>query len=184
MKRFKGLVAAIVLALAPPLLGGTLSAAPPPNGGTIAIEPKTADGEYDPSLHVFAEAASEALSAKGFTVLDPTMHTAYIAELTLSRAAVGTGLAKDPGGASVGVAGTGLVVPFSTGRSNVTTLQRTRMELRIRKAGEQSSVWEGAAVTVRATGTRKGADETVASDLSGALFSGYPAAPTEVVGVP
>lgn len=184
MKRHKELVAGIALALASPFLGGAVAAAPPPNGGTIAIEPKTADGEYDPSLHVFADAASEALATKGFTVLDPTMHTAYVAELTLSRAAVGTGLAKDPGGASVGVAGTGLVVPFSTGRSNVTTLQRTRMELRIRKSGDENAVWEGAAVTVRATGTRKGADETVASDLSGALFSGYPAVPTEVVGVP
>jgi hypothetical protein len=172
------------LALAPLICGAAPAAAAPPSGGTIAIQPRTADGDYDPSMHVFADAVSAVLTAKGFTVLDPTMHTAYVAEMTLDRAGVGTGLGKDPGGASVAVAGTGLVVPFSTGNSNVVTLQRTRLELRIRKSGDQSTAWDGTAVTVRATGARKGSDETVASDLSAALLHDYPIQPSDVVGVP
>jgi hypothetical protein len=107
-----------------------------------------------------------------------------VAELTLSRAGVGTGMGKDPGGASVGIAGTGVVVPFSTGQSNVVTLVRTRLELRIRKRGEGGAVWDGAAVTVRASGTRKGTDETVASDLSKALLQSYPTEPGDVIGIP
>jgi hypothetical protein len=177
-------VIGVALALAPFVVGGSLSAAAPPNGGTIALEPRTADGDYDPSLQTFVAIASEALTTKGFTVFDDREHAAYVGELTLSRVAVGTGLAKDPGGASVAVAGTGLVVPFSTGQSNVVTLRRTRLELRILKRDDRSLVWDGTAVTVRSAGTKKGTDEAVAADLSAALLQGYPAQPDDVVGVP
>jgi len=176
-------MAGLALALASFGADGSSSAATPPAGGTIAIEPMTADGEYDPTLHIFADAASQALTAKGFTVFNDPAHAAYWGELILSRAAVGTGLAKDPHAPSIS-AGAGLVVPMSTGNSTVVTLQRTRLELRIRKRDEKAAVWDGTAVTVRATGTRKGADETVASDLSAALLHAYPVQPEDVVGVP
>ena len=180
----RGWVLGVAAALAPLACAASPAASPPPHGGTIAIEPRTADGEYDPAMPAFVAAASEALTAEGFTILDDPAHAAYRAELTLGRAAVGTGLGKDPGGASVGVAGTGVVVPFSTGQSNVVTLRRTRLELRIGKRGEPGALWDGAAVTVRATGTRKGADASVASDLSKALLRSYPAEPGEVIGIP
>jgi hypothetical protein len=184
MKRRTGLAAGAALALAPLIYGGSLAAAPPPNGGTIAIETKTDDGDDDPATHSFVDAASEALTAKGFTVFDDPAHAAYVAELTLSRAAVGTGMAKVPGDASVSAIGTGLVVPLSTGASSLATLERTRLEIRIRKRGEDGVVWDGTAVTVRTAGTRKGTEETVASALSQALLRSYPAEPTDVVGVP
>lgn len=174
------MVAALVTAS---FLGGTAAlAAPPPSGGTIALSPKTADGDYDPALKTFVDAAGKTLTDRGFTVFDDAAHAAYWGELTLSRAAVGTGFAKDPNAAKVGV-GAGIVVPMSTGNSNVVTLQRTRLELRIRKR-DGDVVWQGAAVTVRPSGTPKGADGTVAADLSNALLQGYPAQPEDVVGVP
>jgi hypothetical protein len=184
MTRRTGLVIAAALALAPFLGAASPAVAPPPppHGGTIAIQPGTADGEYDPSLHVFVEAASKTLTGKGFTVFDDPAHAAYWGELVLSRAGVGTGFAKDPNAAKVGV-GAGLVVPMSTGRSNVVTLERTRLELRIRKR-DGDVVWRGTAVTVRPTGTPKGTDDAVATDLSNALLQGYPAEPEDVVGVP
>ncbi len=135
-------------------------------------------------MALFVDAASAALTAKGFTIFDDPAHAAYLAELTLSRAGVGTGLGKDPHGASVGVVGTGVVVPLSAGASSVVTLQRTRLEIRIRKRADGSVVWDGAAVTVRGVDTRKGTDQMVASDLSAALLHSYPAEPKEVVGVP
>jgi hypothetical protein len=114
-----------------------------------------------------------------------------VAELTLSRVDVGTGTAKVPtgksavmpGGAS-GSVGAGVIFPLSTGQSTLVPLQRTRLEMRIRKRGEDNVVWHGAAVTIRAAGTRKGADELVASDLSQAVLRSYPAEPEDVVGVP
>jgi hypothetical protein len=183
MNRSTGLALGAALTFSSIIGGPSLAASPPPNGGTIAIQPKTVEG-YDPSMPAFVDAATAALNAKGFTILDDPNHTAYVGELTLSRTAVGTGFGKDRGGASASVVGTGVVVPFSTGQSSVVTLQRTRLELRIRKRGEEGIVWDGTAVTVRPTGSRNGTDEAVATDLSNALLQIYPALPTEVVGIP
>lgn len=173
-----------------PIGGGSLAAAVPPGGGTASIEPKTADGDYDPALPSFVNAASDALAAKGFTILEDD-HAAYVVELILSRAEVGTGTAKVPAGragtmpgGAGGSVGAGVVIPFSTGQSRLVPLQRTRLEMRIRKRGETAVVWDGAAVTVRAAGTRKGADDLVAADLSKAVLRLYPAEPEGVVGVP
>lgn len=194
MRRIRRLIVAAALALLPPIWGGASSASPapaglprtgpPPSVGTIAIEPRTADGDFDPAMHTFVDAASQALTARGFTVLEDPAHAAYAVELVLSRAGVGTGLGKDPNGVSAFGAGTGVVVPLSTGNSNIVTLRRTKLEMRIRKRGETGLVWDGAAVTVRTAGTRKGTDEAVASDLSAALLSNYPIEPRDVIGVP
>lgn len=183
MKKSTGLALAAALALAPSASGAALAADPPPRGGTIAIEPRTGDGDYDPSMPAFVSAVTEAFTDRGFTILEDPGHTAYELDLILSRADVGTGLGK-AGGASVAVAGTGVVVPFSTGRSNVVTLVRTRLELRVRKHGETHPLWDGTAITVRATGTKKGTDAAVAADLSQALLQGYPAQPGDVIGIP
>ncbi|WP_420137114.1 hypothetical protein [Sphingomonas sp.] len=165
-------------------------AAPPPESGTISLAPRTTDGDYDPALASFVEAATEALGARGFTILDAD-HAAYSGELILSREEVGTGTAKvasnrasvDRGGA-FGSVGAGVTIPLSTGKSSIVPLQRTRLELRIRKRGDPAVVWDGAAVTVRAAGTRKGADEAVATDLSNALLRSYPIPQATDIGVP
>ena len=190
MTKYPVSIMAAVMALAP-AWGGALAAAVPPSGGTISIEPRTADGDYDTAMPSFVSAAADALAAKGFTILEDPGHAAYIVELILSRVAVGTGTAKAakgksavmPGGAS-GSVGAGVSIPLSTGQSTLVPLLRTRLEMRIRKRGEEGVVWDGAAVTVRAAGTRKGADELVASDLSQAVVQRYPAEPEGVVGVP
>ncbi|MEO9131462.1 MAG: hypothetical protein ABI240_09655 [Sphingomonas sp.] len=179
--------AAFVLAAA---WGAALSAQSPPAVGTLSIEPRTADGNHDPSLPSFVNAAREALGAKGFTILPDSGHAAYVAELTVIRVDVGIGSAKAFAGSSVvapstsGSVGGGITVPLSTGKSRLVSLQRIRLEMRIRKRGEESAIWDGAAVTVRAAGTRKGADEKVASDLSEAVLRTYPARVGDVVGVP
>jgi len=184
------LIVAGVMALAP-ICGGRLAAAEPPSGGTISIQPKTADGDYESSMPTFVNATTEALAAKGFTILEDPGHAAYVGELTLARAEVGTGTAKAsagrmdamPGGAG-GSVGAGVVIPLPTGKSRLVPLQRVQLGLRIRKRGEAAIVWQGAAVTVRAAGTKKGADDVVATDLSNALLRSYPVQPEDVVGVP
>jgi len=188
----KGVILAVASALALMSMSSAAgAAAAPPEGGTISIEPKTADGDYESSMPSFVNAATEALAAKGFTILEDRGHAAYIGELTLSRVEVGTGTAKAsagrtnamPGGAG-GSVGVGVIIPLPTGKSTLVPLQRTRLELRIRKRGEEATVWDGAAVTVRPAGTKKGADEVVAADLSTAMLRSYPAVPEGVVGVP
>ena len=88
-----------------------------------------------------------------------------------------------PGGAG-GSVGAGVIIPLPTGKSRLVPLQRVQLELRIRRRGEESIIWHGAAVTVRAAGTKKGADEVVAADLSNTLLRSYPVQPEDVVGVP
>lgn len=189
MRKYPVAIVAAAMALAP-LWGGALAAVPP-GGGTISIEPRTADGDYEPATPSFVNAAADALAAKGFTILEDPGHSAYVVELILSRVEVGTGTAKVatgrssmmPGGAG-GSVGAGVVIPLSTGQSTLVPLQRTRLEMRIRKRGETAVVWDGAAVAVRAAGSRKGADDVVAAELSQAVLRTYPAQPEGVVGVP
>ena len=140
----------------------------------------------------FVNAAREALGAKGFTILLAPGHSAYVAELTLTRTDLGTSKAKAligssssiTPGAVPGAVGAGATVPLSTGKSRLVALQRVRLEMRIHKRGEESAVWTGAAMTVRAAGTRKGADDMVAADLSEAVLRSYPATIGGVVSVP
>ena len=167
------------------LAGGALPAAtPPPNGGTVAIRPKTAEGDYDPSLQAYADSAAAALAARGFTILPDTGHAAYVVEVVLSRGDVGTGRARVAGQRAASPFGVGVVLPLSTGKSELVPLRRTRLELRMRKRGEPAIVWDGVAVTVRAADTAKGADEAVAADLSQAILAPYPAPPQGMIGVP
>jgi hypothetical protein len=180
--------AALALALA---WGAPLPAAPPAAPGTISIEATGADAELRASVPAFVNAMDEALTAKGFTILQEPGHAAYVAELSLSRAEVGTGTAKVPVSGSVitpgdssSRVGAGITVPLPTGKSRLVPLQRTRLELRIRKRGEESTMWQGAAITVRGAGTKKGQDEAVASDLTQAILRAYPAEPEDVIGVP
>lgn len=181
------LAASIALA---PAWALSASVAAPPAGGTISLEPKTADGDYDSALPSFTDAVSEALAARGFTILPDPGHAAYVADLTLSRVEVGTGKAKvrtDHAsvipGASAGT-GVGVVIPLPTGKSTLVPLLRTRLDLGIRKRGETTLVWHASAVTVRAAGTRKGADDVVATDLAQTALRPYPAQPEDVVGIP
>ena len=184
-----GWMMAAALALAP-TLGAPLQAAPPA-GGTISIEAKGVDAELAPSLPAFVTAISDALYARGFTMLDQPGHAAYVAEVDLSRVEVGTGSAHvstsgssvEPGGVGSSV-GVGVRIPLPTGKSTLVPLQRTRMEIHIVKRGEQAPVWHGAAITVRSAGTKKGQDDVVAAALAEALLRAYPAQPEDVVGVP
>ncbi len=182
MNRCTVSIASAALAVASLIGGAALSAMTPPDGGTIAIQPRTADGAYDRAMPAFVGAAEEALTARGFTILDDPAHASYVAELILGHADVGIGLTRDPRGASVMV-GPGVIVPFSTGNSHLAALRRTSLELRIRTRAD-SVVWDGTALTVREAGTRTGTDDAVASDLSEALLRSYPEVPGTVIGVP
>lgn len=165
--------------------GGPLfAAAPPPTGGTIAIEASTAGGDYDPTTQIFTGAVAAAFGAKGFTMLDDADHAGYVVELLLGRAQVGTGLAHAPGRRSPQLAGSGVALPLSTGRSELVPLLRTRLELRIHRRGNTAPLWSGAAVTVRDASARNGSDASVAADLTRVLLQAYPAPVKGTIGVP
>lgn len=191
MNKMAGAIAAAALAL-PLLWGGALRAATPPTAGTISVEAKGGEDQLGASTTTtFANAVGQAFETKGFTVLEDLGHAAFVVELSVNREDVGTGKAKVstegssvmPGGAPNAV-GVGVRIPLPTGKSTLVPLQRTRLEIRLRKRGEESVTWQGTAITVRAAGTKKGTDVAVATDLSDALLRVYPNVPEDIIGVP
>jgi len=182
MKKRLGWIAAVALASVA-TSAGAVEAGLPPIGGTISIESGAADASGDASMPAFVEAATAAFTARGFTVINAPGHSAAVLELVMSRVDVGTGVAKTRSEAPMAM-GAGVAIPLSNGGSRLTSLQRTRLEMRIRKRGGSGIVWDGVAVTVREAGTRKGTPEAVAADLSRALLQSYPAQSKEILGVP
>lgn len=180
------LVALIMLGGAAGWAGG-LPAAPPPDGGTVSIDVKNDDGRYDVPTATYMDAAGQALADKGFTILNDPDHSAYVVELSLHREDVGTGSTKvapsksgmAPGGA-LGSFGTGAIIPIPSGKSRLVALERTTLEMRLRKRGEAVVIWQGKAVTVRSANVQARA----ATDLCNALLRAYPEQPEGVIGVP
>lgn len=158
---------------------GLVAAGAPPPGGTISIAATTGDGEYDAALPAFVEAAAAALTDRGFTVLNDPGHAASTLDLVLSRSDIGTAPRKVAGQGKLSLSA-GMVVPFSTGRSDLVPIRRVRLEMSLRRRGAAAIVWHGAAVTVR----EAGGDVSAAADLSRALLGRYPAQPAGIVGVP
>lgn len=169
---------ALMLAASP-----SLSAGPPPHGGTVYVNAATAPNGDETAARMSINAASTALGAKGFTFLDDPDHAAYVADIVVSRTNVGTGQERVSAGAAT-MMGAGVSVPFSTGQSRLIPLERTEVEIRIRRRGDPAVLWHGAAVTVRAAGARAAAADTVVSTLSAAALRPYPVQSAEVVGVP
>lgn len=186
MKRFTASITAALMALSP--LGAQT---PAPDGGTISFETKADDVVGATAAAVFANAAGDAFAARGFTVLPDPGHAAYVVQLIIHRADVGTGAVKAPHekvsaapGGAYGSVGAGVTIPLSTGKSTLVALQRTELEMRMTKRGAGGMVWHGAAVTVRPARTREGADEAVSRALSEAIVSAYPTQREGIVGVP
>ena len=187
MKAGRTIIGALALAS---IWCGSLSAEPPPTSGTFSIEAKADEPDLAASMPMFVAAVGDALTTRGFTLLEEPGHAAYVVEIGVSRDQVGTASAKIPAshsqilpGASPAV-GAGIVIPFPTGKSTLVPLERTRLDIRIRKRGEDGVTWQGTAVTVRAARTRKGEDKAVAANLVQAILRTYPAQPEGVIGVP
>jgi hypothetical protein len=169
MKSSAGLIFGAALALASPLHGQPAPATAPSTRGTIAVAAGPVDKPLS-SMPQFVDVVSGALETKGFTIFNDPAHASYLAEVIVSQAVVGSGLGRDPHPDTIGMAGAGVAIPLSTGKSDVTTIRRTRLEIRIRRRDGGGAVWDGSAVTVRETSARNGADRAVASDLSSALL--------------
>ena len=156
--------------------------ATPAAGGTVAITaPPTSDGE--PSATISIDAGSRAFGLRGFTILNDPAHAAYVAEVITTRTAVGTAVAQGRAGRPLAT-GDGVNIPISKGKSVLMPLQRTRVEIHMRRRGEQTVLWHGAAVTVRSTGATDGGADQVAFALSQAALSSYPTQTAGAISIP
>ncbi|WP_420146088.1 hypothetical protein [Sphingobium sp.] len=163
------------------------SAAVPPEDGTITVEARAADESQPLSPDIFRDAATSALAARGFILLDGADHAAYRMELVVRASEVGTTSLRvdqsSPALISGGVAkavGSILKVPIPTNKSRTVALERTQLDMVLRKRGADDVVWRGTAVTVRPARTQG----DVATALCAALVRAYPAQSDSVIGVP
>lgn len=183
-----GLVAAVLLACG----GASASASPavPPAGGTISVERSVVDDLPESATAGIIDAVGAALASKGFTLLGDRGHSAYVVELAVDRAEIGTGSAKVRGArgavtpGSPGGVGAGVTLPLPGARSRIVPLERVKLDLWIRKRGGAAVLWHGAAVTVRPGGGDHGRYDTIASDLGEAILRTYPSAPPGLLSVP
>lgn len=166
-------------------------AAAPSSPATISVEPGSVEPDLVSSTPVFVEAVGKALADREFTLLGEPGHARFVADLRLVRVEVGTTTAKVPVERPTAVAGgfptrVGGSLNFSlpTNKTKTMPLQQTRLEIRIRKRGEENVMWHGAAMTVRSPGTPEGKEAAVASDLSEAIFRNYPDQSETLISVP
>ena len=146
--------------------------ASPATGGTVAITtPPAPDGETSAAISM--DAAGRAFGLRNFTILNDPAHAAYIAEVITTRTAVGTAVTQGRSGQALPTGG-GVSIPISKGKSVIVPLQRTRVEFRLRRRGEQAVLWHGAAVTIRSASAPDGSADQVAFALSQAALSSYP----------
>ncbi|WP_242124679.1 hypothetical protein [Sphingobium sp. Sx8-8] len=180
------LIALLTLTGTMPVLTMSLAATPPAEG-TMAVSATNVDGSEDASSDIFRDAAASALAARGFTLLDGSDHAAYRMELIVHISEVGTGNAKVApshsdlmSGGVAGAVGSIFKVPLPSSKSQHVALERTQLDMNLRKRGGEEVIWHGKAVTVRPAGTQ----QNIASELCNALLRAYPAQSEDVIGVP
>ncbi|WP_156347957.1 hypothetical protein [Sphingomonas sp. Leaf231] len=156
---------------------------PPQGGGTVAVISPT-DADHDEGWsRISREAALMVLGDKGFTLLDDRDHAAYVAEVITTRSQVGTSVAKARGETPV-VAGASVSIPIARRKSVLVPMQRTMIEIRLRKRGGATAFWQGSAVTVRAGKTSGALAERLAFELSQAALSSYPGTTAGTISIP
>lgn len=168
-----------VLMMAAPVAAAP--APPIPATGTICVTVQTAGD--DSFAKTWADAASKALDARGFTILNDPAHAAFGAEVAAIRTEVGTSVIHDRATRPLATGG-GVNIPLAPPRPVLAPLQRMRIEVRIRRRGIQSIIWQGAAVTVRPIDARGVGAEDVAFALAQAALSSYPTQTTVAITVP
>lgn len=162
-------------------------AAAPPMEGTVSVDVTGVEAGQDISPDQLRDAASSALSDKGFTLLDDAGHAAFTMALAVRLSDVGTGTAAIPTqGPDVmkdgvaGAVGSGVRIAVPSRKSRLVALERTQLDMTLRKRGSDAPVWHGTAVTVRSADARASA----LAALCDALMRAYPAQSDAVIGVP
>lgn len=180
--------AACVLATSPIC---PLAAATPLEPGTISLETSSVHPAPGYSVDAFVDAVGEGLANRGYTMLEGHGHARLVAELLLTQVEIGTANTKvsqtgKPTVAGRGVAGVGgnMTVSLPSGKLKVVPILQTRLEIRIKRLGEEDIVWSGTALTVRPSNSGNGREKIVAADLVKAIFGAYPSQPESVITVP
>lgn len=95
MRSWLGELAATAL-LMQALPAGLARAQKPQALGTISVEAAPVDPAVGASISTFIESIGKALTDKGYTTIEGAGHARFVADLSLTRAEIGTTTAKVP----------------------------------------------------------------------------------------
>ncbi|MEJ7934599.1 hypothetical protein WG907_10055 [Sphingobium sp. AN558] len=153
----------------------------PARSGTIAVEELPGNPDISLEFRTYAAAVERELQGVGFTATQPGKPSTYVARVALRRAFRPTGYGTDKP-VSVGVGGgvgsggysglgVGIGINLSGKPKDIVT---TELEVQIRRRGDQSTIWEGRAMTQAREGTPAAQPGIAAAKLAAALIGGYP----------
>ena len=194
IRRLSAALPAAVVAAAVGLAGCTTTGASvdvkrfhlgqPVTRGTIALVPANGPQSFSLEYRTYADAVANELRAQGFTPAPVDSGPAYIGTLTITQnVAVGP---RRPSPVSIGIGGFGFsggrgggvglggeaVVPVGHGRRDA--VEFDQIGLQIKRAGDQTLIWEGSAQTAIDTRSPQASLANAVPALARVLLAGFP----------
>ena len=156
----------------------------PVTRGTIALVPANGPQSFSLEYRTYADAVANELRAQGFTPTAVDAGPAYIGTLTITQnVAVGP---RRPSPVSVGIGGGGFsggrgggvgfggAVAFPVGHGSQNAVEFDMVGLQIKRAADQSLIWEGSAQTAIDTRSPKASLANAVPALARILLAGFP----------
>ncbi len=156
----------------------------PVTRGTIALVPANAAGSFSLEYRTYADAVANELRAQGFTPAPVDSGPAYVATLTITQnVAVGP---RRPSPVSVGIGGGGFTggrgggvglggaVAFPVGHSRQNAVEFDQIGLQIKRAADQTLIWEGNAQTAIDTRSKQASLANAVPAMARVLLAGFP----------
>lgn len=156
----------------------------PVTRGTIALVPANSAQSFGLEYRTYADAVANALRAQGFTPVAVDAGPAYIATLAITQnVAVGP---RRPSPVSIGIGGGGFSggggggvgfgggVAFPVGHSRQNAVEFDSVGLQIKRAADQTLIWEGTAQTAIDTRSPQASLANAVPALARILLAGFP----------
>lgn len=156
----------------------------PVTRGTIALVPANSAQSFGLEYRTYADAVANELRAQGFTPAPVDSGPAYIGTLTITQnVAVGP---RRPSPVSIGIGGGGFTggrgggvgigggVAFPVGHGSQNAVEFDQVGLQIKRAGDQTLIWEGNAQTAIDTRSKQASLANAVPALARILLAGFP----------
>ena len=156
----------------------------PVTRGTIALVPANGPQSFSLEYRTYADAVANELRAQGFAPAPVDSGPAYIATLTITQnVAVGP---RRPSPVSVGIGGGGFTggrgggvglgggVAFPVGHGSQNAVEFDAIGLQIKRAADQTLIWEGSAQTAIDTRSPKASLANAVPAMARVLLAGFP----------
>ncbi len=154
----------------------------PARTGTVAVEEMAGNPDVGLEFRTYATAVSQELQRAGFTLAPTGSGSDLVAQVGFRRGFRSMGDGRGDRPVSVGVGGgvgsggfSGLGVGIGINLSGKPKdVVSTELQVQLRRRSDQTTVWEGRAITEAKQGTPAAQPGLAAQKLAAALFGGYP----------